>query len=74
MNRDRSYGIWKQLCGRLRQQWGKLAGDSLAIAAGSRELLAGKHQEQRGNSKQEADRQLEDFMSRNRNWWDLSGR
>jgi hypothetical protein len=27
-----------------------------------------------GISKQEAARQLEDFMSRNRNWWDLSRR
>jgi len=74
MNRDRCYGIGKQIRGRLRQQWGKLAGDSLAVAAGARDLLSGQQQEQRGISKQEADLQLQDFMSRNRNWWDLSGR
>jgi len=74
MNRDRRDGIWKQVRGKLRQQWGRLAGDSSAAAAGARDLLAGKHQEQRGVSKQKADRQLQDFMSRNRNWGDLSGR
>ena len=71
MNRDRFHGIWKQFSGKAQQQWGTLTGEPLAVAAGTRERLAGRIQEQRGIAKQEADRQLEDFMSRNRKWWDL---
>jgi len=48
--------------------------DPLAVAAGTRDRLAGRIQEQSGIAKQEAHRQLEDFMNRNRNGWDLSGR
>jgi uncharacterized protein YjbJ (UPF0337 family) len=73
MNRDRRDGLWKQVQGKLKQRWGMLTGDPLAVAAGARDLLDGRHQEQRGVSKQAADRQLEDFLSRNREWLDLSG-
>ncbi|HLX80638.1 MAG TPA: CsbD family protein [Burkholderiales bacterium] len=74
MNRDRLGGIWKQFSGKAKQHWGALTGDPLAVAAGDRDRIFGRVQEQRGISKQEADRELEDFMSRNRDWWDLSGR
>jgi len=74
MNRDRLQGICKQLNGSLREYWGALNGDPLAVAAGRRARLAGRIQEQRGISKQDADRQIEDFMSRNRNWSDISKR
>jgi uncharacterized protein YjbJ (UPF0337 family) len=72
MNRDRLHGIWKQFGGNIKQQWGTLTADPLAVTTGRRARLAGRIQEQRGISKQESDRQLEDFMSRNRNWWDPS--
>ena len=58
----------------MKQQWGAFTLDPLAVAAGTLDRRAGRVQEQRGISRQEADRQLEDFMSRNRNWWDLSSR
>lgn len=74
MNRDRFHGIWKQFSGKVKEQWGTLTDDPLAVAAGTHARLAGRVQEQRGISKQEATRQLEDFMSRNRNWRDLSRR
>jgi uncharacterized protein YjbJ (UPF0337 family) len=72
MNRDRFDGIWKQFSGKAKEQWGTLTDDPLAVAAGKRDRLAGRTQEQRGISRQEADRHFEDFMNRNRNWWDLS--
>lgn len=72
MNRDRWLGIWKQFMGKAREQWGTLAGDPFAIDAGVRDQLLGRIQEQRGASKEEADRQLTDFMKRNRGWTDLS--
>lgn len=74
MNRDRFHGIWMQVMGKAKERWGMLTGDPLAVAAGTRDRVAGRILEQRGISKQEADRQLEDFMSRNRNWRDLSRR
>lgn len=74
MNRDRLQGNWKQISGKLQEHWGALTDDPLTAAAGRRDRLAGRVLEQRGISKQQADRQLEDFLVRNRNWWDLSGR
>jgi uncharacterized protein YjbJ (UPF0337 family) len=73
MNRDRFYGICRQAYGKATQWWGKLIHDPSVAAAGARDQLAGRLQEQRGISKQEADQQLEDFLNRNRKWLDLSG-
>jgi len=74
MNRDRFEGVWRQFSGEVREQWGTLTDDPFAVAAGTRDRLAGRIQEQSGIAKQEAHRQFEDFMNRNRNGWDLSGR
>ena len=71
MNRDRLHGIWKQFSGKAKEQWGKLTEDPRMIATGTRDRLAGRIQEQRGISKQNADQQLEDFMNRHRNWRNL---
>jgi uncharacterized protein YjbJ (UPF0337 family) len=72
MNRDRWLGIWKQFMGRNKERWGTLSDDPFAIDAGVRDQLLGRVQEQRGAAKEEADRQLTDFMKRNRSWSDLS--
>ena len=74
MNRDRFHGMQKQLGGMVKEWWGTLTDNPLAVAAGTRDRLAGRIQERRGILKQEADRQLEEFLSRNRNWRDLSRR
>ena len=74
MNRDRFQGVCMQFRGSLKKQWGGLFRNPRAVAAGKSDQFAGRILEQRGLSSQEANRQLEDFMRRNRNWWDLSGR
>ena len=74
MNRDRRQGILMQISGTLKQGWGMLARDPRTAADGRRDRLAGKIQEQRGYSREEADRQLDEFMRRNRKWSDLSRR
>ena len=74
MNQDRIQGICMQLSGQLKEQWGRLAHDPRAVTAGKGDRFAGRIREQRGIAAQEADQQLEDFMRRNRNWWDLSRR
>jgi len=68
MNRDRVEGNWKQIGGRVRAQWGRLTGDESAMNAGKRDQLAGSIQELHGLSKEESERQLKDFLYRNRNW------
>jgi uncharacterized protein YjbJ (UPF0337 family) len=74
MNQDRLQGMRLQLSGILKVQWGRLTGDRRAVNAGNSDQFAGRILEQRGISAQEADRQLEDFMRRNRNWGDPTGR
>ena len=74
MNQERVEGICMQLGGTLKQQWGRLTGDPRTVDSGRSDRFAGRILEQRGLSAQESQRQLTDFMRRNRNWWDLSGR
>ncbi|MBK5103144.1 MAG: CsbD family protein [Burkholderiales bacterium] len=68
MNRDRIAGKLKQLGGKLRQQWGRLTHDEAGVDAGRREQLAGSIQARHGLSKEEAERQLREFLDRNRDW------
>jgi uncharacterized protein YjbJ (UPF0337 family) len=68
MNRDRIEGAWKQLNGTLREQWGLITSDSLSVVAGRCEQLMGLAQVRQGLQKEEAVRQLRDFMQRNRSW------
>ena len=61
MNTDIIKGKWKQLNGRIKQQWGKLTDDDLTVLEGSREYLAGKVQERYGVTKDIAEQQVRDF-------------
>jgi uncharacterized protein YjbJ (UPF0337 family) len=66
MNKDRIEGNWKQLKGKIKQKWGDLTDDEIDQAEGSTEILAGKLQERYGITRDEADRQLDEFMRRER--------
>jgi uncharacterized protein YjbJ (UPF0337 family) len=48
----------------VKAQWGKLTDDELDVIAGRRDELAGKIQERYGIAKDEAERQLKDWESR----------
>jgi uncharacterized protein YjbJ (UPF0337 family) len=61
MNWDRVEGNWKQLKGKVREQWGKLTNDDLDVIAGKRDKLAGRLQETYGIKKDEAEKQIKDF-------------
>jgi uncharacterized protein YjbJ (UPF0337 family) len=65
MNDDRIEGNWKQFKGKVKEQWGKLTDDDLDVIGGRRDQLAGKIQERHGVARDEAERQLKDFESRN---------
>ena len=69
MNWDRIEGNWKQLTGKVQQQWGKLTNDDLDLIAGKREQLAGKLQERYGIAKDEAEKQLSAWQTRADEKW-----
>jgi uncharacterized protein YjbJ (UPF0337 family) len=64
MNTDIIKGNWKQLTGRIKQQWGELTDDDLTAAEGSRDYLAGKIQERYGIARDAAMDQVRDFEKR----------
>jgi uncharacterized protein YjbJ (UPF0337 family) len=59
MNQDRIQGRWKQLKGKVREQWGKLTDDDLDVIAGRRDQLLGRIQQRHGQAKDEAGRERE---------------
>ena len=61
MNWDQIEGEWKEVKGKIREKWGKLTDDDLAIVGGKREKLAGLLQKKYGITKEEVRKQLADF-------------
>ena len=51
MDWNRVEGNWKQLKGKVKEQWGKLTDDDLDVIAGKRDQLEGKIQERYGIEK-----------------------
>ncbi len=68
MNRERIAGKCKQLRGVLREYWGELIADRRFIDAGRREQSAGMAQELYGVNKEKSQRELNEFLYRNRRW------
>ena len=62
MNWDRVEGNWKQMTGALKQKWGKLTDDDLSTIKGKREAFVGRLQERYGIAKDEAERQLDEYL------------
>jgi|TARA_R110002060_G_scaffold77226_2_gene88406 uncharacterized protein YjbJ (UPF0337 family) len=62
MNQDQAEGNWKQLKGKAQQKWGDLTDDDVDKMKGSRTELVGKIQEKYGKSKEEAEREVDDFF------------
>ena len=58
MNWDRIEGNWKQLKGKIREQWGRLTDDELDKIAGRREKLAGSLQNSYGIAKDKAEKRV----------------
>ncbi len=65
MNWDQIEGNWKQFTGAAQAKWGELTNDEMDQIAGNRERLEGKIQEKYGIEKEEAKRQVDEWMSKN---------
>ena len=67
MNKDITAGNFKQLKGKIKQQWGKLTDDEIDQMEGHADILAGKLQERYGMAQEDAEREAREFCTRN-NW------
>lgn len=63
MNWDQIEGKWTEYKGKARQTWGSLTDDDMAEVNGSREELAGKIQHRYGKTKEEAEREVDEWIN-----------
>ena len=63
MNWDQISGNWKELKGKIREKWGKLTDDDMTVIAGKKDQLAGILQQRYGLAKDEAEAELDDFVT-----------
>ena len=68
MNHERIAGKWKQFSGTLLEQWGELIADRRCVDQGRRDQSAGRAQELYGINKEKQQRELSEFLYRNRRW------
>ena len=69
MNKDEVGGNWKQLKGKVKEQWGKLTDDDMTVIEGKRDQLVGKVQERYGYAKDQAEKEVNDWEKRNDYRW-----
>lgn len=62
MNKHTLKGDWNQLKGSAKQKWADLTDDDLLHVEGSRDKLVGKVQERYGHSKDDAERQVDEWQ------------
>ncbi|MFA5515279.1 MAG: CsbD family protein [Desulfuromonadales bacterium] len=64
MDREKFAVRWHLLKGKAREFWGELTGDEIEWIGGRRDQLVGKLEEKYGMSHEEAERQVDEFISR----------
>jgi uncharacterized protein YjbJ (UPF0337 family) len=65
MNKDTAAGNWKELKGKIKQQWGKLTDDDLTVLEGASDELSGRIQKRYGIARDEAEKQIDSFRKNN---------
>lgn len=66
MNKDTFAGDWKQIKGKVRETWGKLTDDEVETIAGKRDQLSGQIQKSYGISKDNAEKQIDDWQEKHK--------
>ena len=64
MNKDILKGKWMQMKGSLRGQWAKLTDNDIDEIQGDTEKFIGKLQERYGYGREQAEKELNDYMNR----------
>ena len=57
-------GKWKQFSGQVKKKWGNLSDDELMQVNGRRDILVGKIQEKYGIAREEANKQIDEWISK----------
>lgn len=63
MNSDTLKGQWKQLKGKAKKTWSKITDDELLRIEGNVQELSGLIQQRYGVAREDAERQIDDFVS-----------
>ena len=63
MNSDQFEGKWKQLKGSVKQRWGKLTDDDITALSGKKDQLVGKIQERYGITREQAEKEADEWAS-----------
>ncbi len=61
MNWDTVEGNWKQFKGTVKEKWGKLTDSDVDALSGKKDQFLGKLQERYGYSKDEAEREMDEW-------------
>ncbi len=64
INTDIVQGKWKQIRGKVKEEWGKITDYDLDRIAGKREELVGLIQEKYGYTKERAEQEVSRFLHR----------
>lgn len=64
MNWDRIAGEWKQLTSQVKGKWAKLTDDDLAHVGAKKDRLIGKIQERYGILRDEAEKQVDEWLAK----------
>lgn len=63
MTWDQVQGQFKQVSGHIKSKWAKLTDDDIALLKGKKDIFLGKLQERTGLMKDEAEKQLDQFLT-----------
>jgi uncharacterized protein YjbJ (UPF0337 family) len=63
MNWDQIEGRWKEMTGSVQSKWGELTDNEIQEVRGDRRALAGKIQNRYGITKEEAERQIDEWLA-----------
>lgn len=64
MNKDVLAGNWKQLKGKVKQQWGKLTDDEVDRIEGNWDRLVGAVQERYGYERSKAEEEVNNYLDK----------
>lgn len=64
MNWEQLEGKWDQLVGKAKEKWGQLTDDELTAIKGKGEQLIGKIQEKYGYTKEQAEKEINEWLDK----------